>query len=302
MLGLGLGIDKTSTTNDVDTWEEVPGRIAHYDFSDASTLFQNDDGSTAVSSDNDPIGYAKNLTPGGLGGFIRSYSDAGRPLYKTGGTNSKSYAQFDGSNDCGLVAGVVAISEAVWGGISDSIYSNYTLEFESISLYVVCKQDVENITSTETLIKINGQGDAPGIGDNNFLTLSKPSSTDVPSAAFSYGTDPAITTINNASAWGTEDRLMTVITANGTNATKLQVDNLTATTGTIAENEPLNMTSTANAGRVMFSVGAMVYAFLNPNSQNWQGRVYEILLYNRSLSSAEDTLVKNYINTKYALW
>ena len=155
MLGLATGLVHPDYTTSLIAWTDVSGLVAHYDFSDASKLKQNDDGTTAVSSNNDPIGYAENLVSNGLGTFVKSYSDAGRPLYKTGGANSKSYAQFDGSGDCGLSAGIevdlgTALDGDVFGGISSSAYSDIILYHEAISIFAVCKTDVEDITTTDS--------------------------------------------------------------------------------------------------------------------------------------------------------
>ena len=304
---LGLGIDNASYTVEATSWDEVYGLVAHYDFSDASKLKQEDDGTTAVSSNNDPIGYAENLVSNGLGTFIRSYTDAGRPLYKTGGANSKSYAQFDGSSDCGLVAGVQSDGD-VYGGISASAYSDVTLYFETISIFVVCKADVEDISSEESAIHIRGVNGS----DQQTFNLTKPHSSDNAGFQVVYGGDPAthIMIFTAESNWTTEDRLMSIVTASGPSATRIEKNDGVALNiptgsgefsfGTILANEQLDMRTIA--GKVGFSIGSQHNAALNTNSKNFEGRIYEVLIYNRSITTAERTLIKNYINTKYDLW
>lgn len=61
-----------------------------YDFFDAATLFQNSNGTGAVSALNDPIGYASDLS--GNGNHATQATALNRPL-------SNSGAVFDGSND-----------------------------------------------------------------------------------------------------------------------------------------------------------------------------------------------------------
>jgi len=300
MLGLSSGLVSPDYTTSLVNLEDVSGLIAHYDFSDASKLKQNDDGTTAVSSNNDPIGYAENLVSNGLGTFVRSYSDAGRPLYKTGGTNGKSYAQFDGSGDCGLVSGIQTDGD-VYGGISASVYSDLTLYTGNVSLFIVCACDVEDISSTETIFEVYGEGDPSGT--TNTIRLNKyHAGADSPQAFVSYGLDPGANSPVLGGAWTTEDRLMSLITGPSdlTNATSLQVDDNTADFTNLNANEKLELKSTA--GRVGFNIGARTNPYLNPNSDNWEGKVYEVLLYNRSVNDAEKTIIKNYINTKYALW
>jgi len=62
------------------------------------------------------------------------------------------------------------------------------------------------------------------------------------------------------------------------------------------------MAMTTAAGDVRIYLGTGGNHLLQPNTLTWGGRIYEIMVFNRTLSDAELTLVKNYINTKYALW
>ena len=95
MRGLGLNMAKNSSDYwDRDrTWEEISGKILHWDFSDVSSL--ETPGGEAPSNGGN-IGKVHNLSTDayrmgnwGIGG--------GYPLYTTGGANGKSYALFD---DC----------------------------------------------------------------------------------------------------------------------------------------------------------------------------------------------------------
>ena len=112
------------------------------------------------------------------------------------------------------------------------------------------------------------------------------------------------------SNWTTEDRLMSIVTASGPSATRIEKNDGVALNiptgsgefsfGTILANEQLDMRTIA--GKVGFSIGSQHNAALNTNSKNFEGRIYEVLIYNRSITTAERTLIKNYINTKYDLW
>jgi hypothetical protein len=69
----------------------VPG--AAFDFTDQTKLFQLSNGTTAVTADADPIGYATDLS--GNGKHATQATVNNRPLYKVGTPR----ALFDGSND-----------------------------------------------------------------------------------------------------------------------------------------------------------------------------------------------------------
>ena len=58
------------------------GLVGWYEF-DAGNLFQNSDGTTAVTTNDDPVGYCADL--GGAGNHIIQATTDNRPLFKTGG-------------------------------------------------------------------------------------------------------------------------------------------------------------------------------------------------------------------------
>lgn len=78
-------------------WSSISAsRYAHWDFSDATSMYT-DDGSTLVSSDGDSI-YRIN-DQSGNGRHLRQSNATYRPLYKTNIQNSRSCCLFDGSDD-----------------------------------------------------------------------------------------------------------------------------------------------------------------------------------------------------------
>lgn len=306
VMGLGLGVDKTSTTGEVTAWQGISDLILHYDFSDASSLFQNMAGTTAVSANNDPIGYATNLAVNGLGTALISYDDSGsRPVFKTGGTNSKSYAYFDASVSIHGLRGGIKTNGTVVGGISDSAFSNFTINMGACTIFAVCKQDVEDISSGggECLLRLIG--DSGDSFDNQIYIRKDGGGGYLNDCKISlhYGGTPSPTSIPTTSTplWTTEDRLVIgLLNGTGTNDSKLFIDDGSAIVGTVQAAE--NMAMTTAVGDVAVFVGTYGNMALIPNSETWGGRIYEIMVFNKTLSDAELTLVKNYINTKYALW
>lgn len=90
-----------------------------FDFSDLTTLFQNNARSTPVAANNDPIG---GVTDKSGGGFHATQTVAGRkPLYKTNIQNGRGCAYFDGSDDALLHALTVsANTQTVFAVVSAS--------------------------------------------------------------------------------------------------------------------------------------------------------------------------------------
>lgn len=75
----------------------ISGLVAWYDASDASTRFQNSNGTTAATADNDPVGY---LADKGPNGYHMTQSDnSSRPLLRTSVQGGRAALLFDGAND-----------------------------------------------------------------------------------------------------------------------------------------------------------------------------------------------------------
>ncbi len=82
---------------------------AWYDPSDLATLFQNSNGTGAVTADGDPVGYMADKSGNG-NHLVRRTDDANRPLYKTSG--GLHWLLFDGTND-GMDTAAFALSQPI---------------------------------------------------------------------------------------------------------------------------------------------------------------------------------------------
>lgn len=76
---------------------DITGLVGWWDFSDATSLFQLSNGTTAVSANNDPIGYATNKSA--VAEHLVQSTAGSRPLYKTNIQNGRSVARWDGTDD-----------------------------------------------------------------------------------------------------------------------------------------------------------------------------------------------------------
>jgi len=77
-----------------------------WDASVTSSLAQLNDGTTAVSSDSDPVGYWADLS--GSGRNLTQSDNNNRPAYRPGVLNGKAVIDFDGSNDSLLASFTLA--------------------------------------------------------------------------------------------------------------------------------------------------------------------------------------------------
>lgn len=70
-----------------------------------TNLYQSSGGTTAVTADNDPVGYVGDVRNNGVYAY-QSINTSKRPLYKTGILNGYPALRFDGANDSLLVPNI----------------------------------------------------------------------------------------------------------------------------------------------------------------------------------------------------
>jgi hypothetical protein len=80
----------------------IAGLALWLDASDASTLFQNSNGTTAATADTDPVGYWGDKS--GNGKHVIQATANARPLLKLAQQNGRNWVLFDGANDLLSVA------------------------------------------------------------------------------------------------------------------------------------------------------------------------------------------------------
>ena len=92
LLGAGLAVDVLPFTP-----ASISGLQLWLDASDASTLFQNSNGTTAATADGDPVGYWGDKS--GNGRHATQSDGTKKPALKVANQNGKNTTLFDGSND-----------------------------------------------------------------------------------------------------------------------------------------------------------------------------------------------------------
>ena len=137
MMGI-IGADKVASAAAFDPLTTSP--VAWYDFSDPSSLFQNSDGTGAVSADTDPVGYVTDKT--GNGRHLIQATSSKRPQYRTGSpraylkndgvddfmeSTGSNFTGFTNPNPAGYIIGVIRSPNANWnnfGSIFDMTNGN----------------------------------------------------------------------------------------------------------------------------------------------------------------------------------
>ena len=135
--------------------------LAWYDFTDATTMYTNA-GSTNVSSDNDLIYRISNKSSASGGDRLTTYlqqtTSSKRPVYKTGGQNSLTYANFDGTDM--YIGGFRDDSETNVGnaGDNDTFSNQNNIQSDEIAVFCVSAgfldvDDTSQSTRSRTLYR-----------------------------------------------------------------------------------------------------------------------------------------------------
>lgn len=241
----------------------ISGLQLWLDASDSSTLFQNSNGTTAAAADGDPVGYWADKS--GNGRNVIQTDGTGKPALRTSALNGKSVLSFDGTND--YLNG---------GDILDMGTNNLTY-------YAVCKfnqinNDVSIVVGKS--ISADSRGRYEIIKESaTLISLFQDISVDNAASAF------------NSTSWVV---LSCVITrGNGLNKF-FSLSNLIASAST---------GSTQN-NNVFYPF--LVGADSNPQGVPWtqnclDGRISEILFYNRAITNTEKTQIDSYLSAKWGI-
>jgi|5_EtaG_2_1085323.scaffolds.fasta_scaffold00099_11 hypothetical protein len=315
-IGIGIGVHKNTIISD-------PGRIVvppvalvgWWDFTKIETLFVSRAGTTAVTSNGDEIGWVKNIAPGDgngdkLGAFLRSTTDTSthRPVFKTGGVNGNSYADFgvDGSvtSQIGLRAGYFDTAACnLDGGETATKFSDLNLNMEDCTMFVVAKHDTGNLgtSSNDYLVNLKGYGGggtSESAGSNFNLENA---GTDY--IRWSYSDASGLESVSTfGSGPGTSLQCFTLIGGEGTNAMQLEIDG-TQEDQDDSKEVTINFSKedTAIGGSPRVSVGSYVIQPTGATSSTWQGDVYEVMIYKGLLSADQLSDVETYITNKYGI-
>ena len=285
--------------------------VGWWDFTDRRKMFQSRAGTDAVTADNDPIGYIKNLANGSsgnkLGAFMRSESDLAnkRPIFKTGGANGKSYAQFNDADNnrpnCGLRAGYFTTADADDdGGVSATKFSDLVMTSQNMTTFAVVQNDVVDTTGSRYVLTVYGH---TATADTDVGSFQSTKQNDDTFESRWLNTGSTTEDVTTSSAIDTNLNLITTIGDSGTNAAKLEFNGSVQDSETLDSNFTINLTKQSNntTGRPFVNLGCLTSLDTGATSLSWTGKIYEVLVFNKTLSASEITNIKAYFRNKYGL-
>lgn len=288
----------------------LPGLILWYDFTKPDTLRQDRDGTGAVTANNDPVEWARNLAneTNILGSFARS-SVAGSTYgatFKTGGSGGQSYLQFadDASDNAkGLRSGYFTSGVSIVdGGVAVNKFSDVVMDMRDFTVIQVLKHDDADIdTSDDYSLTMAGYSNETSTDVGN-IYLSKSRNTPDDYNVMYLG-DSLADAVETNGQLDTNPHVVFSRSKNETNGFTMDIDGTTQTDTETPEALTIHFDSTSDtgAGSAAVSIGGMNSGDAGATTNSWQGAIYETIIYNRAITDAEITDLNVYFAQKYGI-
>ena len=330
MLGLSTGLVWDSG---IKSLEEPPqtNLVGHWDFTDVTQLSGDltGDFGTYISG-TDPIGRCKNKAPlvGGLGDhrlgqWVRAISSSTRPTWVTGGANGNAYANFDNSSNTQALV-CRSTDAANWGAVGTNQLSTTRLRADNISIFIVGEPlDDDTDGTVENAFSYFGYYDNPsGWNDSAWVhfTFERDDDDDM-HAKWSLGSGAVVnpntvdaTNVNNH--WNSGGvSVINVQTSTDVGGSYVYTNNLPDAgqsvfhpgSGVFAQTTWADLDPVDYDDSLMASIGigGSVDASGAINSNSFEGKIYEILVYSASinftppLSESDRAALTYYLGYKY---
>ena len=316
MLGLSSGLHYPSGFSDltISAVNEISDLVGHWDFSNSATLSKTLNwGLGGLTSAGQPqvavvadelIGtvangawYLYDQDNTDLGRCMVYFTTGNQPTYKTGGANGKSYAQF-GADDK-LAAG----SNSWQGAVTGSDLTTVELNFDAMTIFVVAKPSTAE--TTRTLLYYQGSDVSPQIGNNSFRMYYSMNggnhrfSAQMNDFTLSDG-DWLIQGANQTASDINQVNLHTAWIKPSGQASKIRFNGANSVSGT--DNQQTSTNDSNYNDLTSIGMGATFGGnFFTTRSNHWDGDIYEIVYYNKTLSEPEMLAVENHLMSKYGI-
>lgn len=325
-LGLAMGMHWDScavTSPPIVDPIQIP-MLLWYDFTDTGGMFQEVDSfTTAADADNDKIGRIKNKAitaqtnlgiadTSRIGVFGRASTNGRRPTFKTGGANGYNYAQFTAS----AVTGIITKQDSDYG-----VHSGTTLRSGGIGghnwSYLMVSQADDN----------DSDGDAERMFGLNFAQLGTTTSRQL--TVLREDTDQVRLKTTSTAGAAVATRSLPASASDGlTKNTSLEVRISSAQPEVGAQGAPLwrharglnnsldvavdqifvdevlagsAITSSLQESGFVGGVAVGGDSINLPNTLHFDGKIYEFILFNQSLSFSDMNGLAYYYAQKYGI-
>jgi hypothetical protein len=326
MLGLASHIYKFPSSATVIMQiapNEIDKLIGWFDFSDKSTLFQDTAGFNPVTTNGQSIGRIYNKAHSSLGLynnpngvnspinlFMAAIDNARRPTYNF---NFGGHAVFDGTDDFLASAGNAGQFET--GGQDPG--SNLVVDIGDMAGTVMDPAGADGGNGMTIIALVKGAQSSTS-SDEYILGLSGSYGSDAASLnvlrdtggeglEFKLYIDSGTSqtdVITDSTAINNNTREFAVVTQAGSNASHIYLDNGLANSsqaGTIDANGGGNAPLRFITDNCAMTIGKGLDEVGEEDGEEWEGRIHEIIMYNKPLSGDELQGIGAYLATKYNL-
>jgi hypothetical protein len=245
------------------------------DAGDVSSLAQNSAGTTAVTANNDPVGYWRDRIGGYA--FTQTVAEANRPLWVASAIGGKPALSFDGSNDF----------LALTSGAGLDVLRNVP----GATLVVACRFATLNVSITgfSQVLFVQRNGATTSRGN-----LALQTSGVISSGGRRLDADVFVSVISSASAISATTNYVLTGALNYTTGVARVFRNGTVLATNNSFHSGGNTSDTASNAVI---IGAQDTAAANPANVS----IAEALIYRRVISDAELSALHNYLQSKYGI-
>ena len=318
-MGLDAAIGINSERHRHIRWtKQYPkGLVGHWEFCTklpAQNLFQDVAGTTPVNADGHHIGHVVNTAPGNnllqkMGSFARSMRDTDpyKPVWKASGCGKCGYALFAGDGTSAydsLFSGPMTGEDATnWGGETSTKLSDLVMRTQAWTTFAVVKNTTASATALrETVLQTIGRAES-GDTDYSESRLFR-SNSEKWNQYWIESTDaPDEDLVQIDAQIDTNCHLITVCgrsTAFGD--AYLRIDGVEKDTEVLGENQYHGFQSTDLTAAGHVAIGAELTATAVANTsinRFFTGGIYEILVYQGTLSQSAISSIEQYLMEKY---
>tara|TARA_R110002020_G_scaffold71554_2_gene184780 strand:- start:55 stop:996 length:942 start_codon:yes stop_codon:yes gene_type:complete len=255
--------------------------VAWYDFSDISTLYQDQAGNTPVTAALQPIGKINNKAKAAgvsskrLGTALHATDNDHRPKFQKGSLPRQQAAKFDGVDDfliCNTTTGNANGSNSL---------SSTTLNTSALTMYFVVLSDNATITSNETVFSFMNSNES----SFKFLIDHATDHWAVIAGDAAARTNTVINSGVDVETGTSSPELWCVRYKGGVGSgTSLLLKNGVKKGIANGSGDDLDFDMSTNDAAVQVSVGCKLSASGGSALENYDGQVYEILVFDGQVS------------------
>ena len=304
-------LNKYACINEEPVNPTISNHVGWWDFTDATTVFSDVAAtSNMVGQAGGYVGYVSNKAIGDsgnkLGRFARTATDVDldKPKWgSSGGANGQPYLECTGPTTGiegkGLLAGYFTGENAsTFGGQSTTLFDNLILESQNTTVIMVAKNDNATVSQDQYAFAFRGYT-ATSSTTNGLFRYYKEDSNEKGTAQWIDIGSPTETVETTAEL----DTNTNIIMFVGDTTAKLYRNGILEDTETIGNNETIDFDgSNTVSGFPAVCIGSWPSVVGKGSAgYEWEGLIYEVHVYNKTLSTSELNEMLDYLGPKYGI-